>query len=91
MSSIPPQRARVLKATIDRLERENETLREEVQHLKQQLYTGRLPERVRTWMREYDLPIWEAFYCHEHKKFFTELDSAFPHHMEDCVCDDCDF
>ena len=89
MTDIDPKRARIYRDQVAQLQRQNEALQEENYHLKQQLYTHDLPDRVRTWMREYDLPIWEVFYCYEHKKFFTELDTAFPYFMADCVCEDC--
>ncbi len=80
---------RALAAENKRLKETNQHLREDVEHLKRLIFDEGIPARVREWMREYDLPIWEVFYCHEHKEWFNELDSAFPYDFAGCTCKRC--
>ncbi|MBD1229232.1 hypothetical protein [Xenorhabdus griffiniae] len=41
--------------------------------------------QIRQWMDEYGVP-WEALYCQICRSWFSDLDSAFPYHLEGCRC-----
>jgi hypothetical protein len=47
------------------------------------------PERVVDWAIHHEISI-ACFKCYEHDEYFTELDTLFPHHWEDCKCPKCD-
>ncbi len=80
---------RALRSANKRLEAENAQLKEEVASLREMIFTQGIPDHIREWMREFDLPFWEVFYCHQHKEWYTELDSAFPYFHEGCACPKC--
>lgn len=46
------------------------------------------PDYVVDWSIEYGISI-ACFKCHEHDEYFTQLDSLFPYHWEDCQCVKC--
>ena len=89
MVTINPRRARLYEAEITRLKSRIEELETEVRDLKELVTMPKIPERVKQWMHEYDLTCWEVFWCFEHKKWFTELDTSFPYHMEQSRCPSC--
>ncbi|CDG21042.1 protein of unknown function [Xenorhabdus poinarii G6] len=41
--------------------------------------------QIREWMDWYGVP-WETLYCQICRSWFSDLDSAFPYHLEGCRC-----
>jgi hypothetical protein len=80
---------RLAKRQIDQLKIKNEQLRDQVAYLTDQLFKPGIPGYVRAWMREYD-SCWEVFFCSVHDEWYTELDSLFPFHHENCHCPKCE-
>ena len=78
------QENELLKAKVAQLEDEVKFYQGQVKKLS----SDSVPQQVRGWINEFDLP-WENFRCYEHDEWFTELDSLFPFHTERCACDKC--
>lgn len=71
---------KLLQSKIDDLNATVAMLEEQIQ----KLTADEVPTHVMLWMKDYNLP-WQMFRCYRHDKWFSELDSLFPYHIEHSI------